>query len=575
MTTGGPTGGPAGVRRAPSMVDLRLLPAGVCVWSAGLLTTGGFLGVGTSRAAAAVAALAALLLAVWWRVGTRSRPRGGAHALTPSGSLRLAGVVCATSLACALLVGSQALLSHGRDPAVRLVAAGTTSVSVEAELTSDPAPMSSRWAQGPHVVELRLHSVAPAWEPPTSVASPSSVRMLAQGKGWQGLARGDVVALRARVDAGFRAEAPWAGTLRGDDPELLLRPDGWRGWVRGLRAELVRVSAGLEAQGRALVPGMAIGDDRLLEDDLREDMLTSSLTHLTAVSGSHVAIMLGVVVAVAPGRGAWRAGAALVTMAVLVAVVGPEPSVVRSVSTAGVGVVGLLVRRPGQAQSALCAVVVVVLLVDPWSARSFGFALSVLATWGVVGPAVSWQRRMEGVVEARSRWGRVLGRFAPVVVVPVAAQVMVAPVLVLLNPWLPLWGAVANVAAAPAVAPASLLGIAAAAVAWWWPEGATWLCQASSLFTGWIAGVASAVADWPGARMPWPGGVGGALALTALVALVAALVHLGRRRRGSLPDVDDPPTDVATTGEGGHPTPGARGAWETVLRPTHGAGELG
>lgn len=33
------------------------------------------------------------------------------------------------------------------------------------------------------------------------------------------------------------------------------------------------------------MPGMAIGDDRLLERDLREAMLTSSLTHLTAVSG--------------------------------------------------------------------------------------------------------------------------------------------------------------------------------------------------------------------------------------------------------------------------------------------------
>lgn len=572
-------------RRHPGMLDRRLAPPAAAVWTGCLVATApGSSGPGV-WVAAVVLVVAAAALVGWWRRESRSRPRRpGAHALVPGGSVRLGVALAVASAAAGLAAGAAAMAAHERDPTTVLLASGAQHLEVTAELLGDPRPQRARWAQGVSSADVRVLTVAVpgARQGQTGAGTPavvrdqefvSRVRMLGSGRGWEHLARGDLVRMEARVSTTFRAEPPWAGVLRGDDPEILQRPGGWRGAVREVRAALLQASAGLDGQGRALVPGMAVGDDRRMDAQLREDMLTSSLTHLTAVSGSHVAIMLGVVVALVPGRGAARAGAALVTMALLVAVVGPEPSVVRSVSTAGVGVVGLLLRRPGQAQSALCAVATLLLLADPWSARSFGFALSVLATWGVVGPAASLQRWWEQRVGEHSGPGRLLGRLGPVVSVPVAAQLMVAPVLLLLNPWLPLWGVVANVAAAPAVAPASLLGIAAAAVAWWWPGGASWLCQASSLFTGWIAGVASVVAGWPGARMPWPGGVRGALALTALVALVVAAQRLGRRWWRVAPEAEEPGAEPARTGSGGEPTPGAHGAWETVLRPPHDAGE--
>lgn len=520
------------------MVDLRLLPAALAAWVGVLVGTSG---PGAPRVAvplAGAAAAGALALALWWWRDTRSRPRTpGAHALTPGGSLRLGLALLACAGTCGLVSGAGAQSAHSRDPTVGLVAGGAERLWVTAVLLEDPTPTRSRWETGAHAATVRVTEVTGRPTAGTAMvgareARPSSARMYATGTGWGHLARGDVVSLSGRVDAGFRADPPFAGTLRADDPELLLRPGGWVGAVREVRAALVRACAGLSDQGRALVPGMAIGDDRRMEETLRQAMLTSSLTHLTAVSGSHVAILLGVVVAVVPGRGWARAAAAVVTMSALVAVVGPEPSVVRSVSTAGVGVCGLLLRRPGQAHAALCAVVVAVLLVDPWSARSFGFALSVLATWGVVGPAATWTRRVRRLAREDTPAGRALTGAVAVGAVPVAAQLMVAPVLLLLNPWLPTWGVVANVLAAPAVAPASLLGIAAACVAPWWPRGAERLAGGAEFFTGWIAAVGGTVAGWPLARLPWPGGSPGIAGLLLLAATGLLGVRVVRRAGG-------------------------------------------
>ena len=77
-------------------------------------------------------------------------------------------------------------------------------------------------------------------------------------------------------------------------------------------------------------------------------------------------------------------------MAGLAAIIGflilarPEPSVLRATVCGVVAVVAM--NRGGRSAGipALCTAVVVLLLVDPWLGRSYGFALSVLATAGLL-----------------------------------------------------------------------------------------------------------------------------------------------------------------------------------------------
>ncbi|WP_454044543.1 ComEC/Rec2 family competence protein [Cellulosimicrobium sp. Marseille-Q8652] len=102
-----------------------------------------------------------------------------------------------------------------------------------------------------------------------------------------------------------------------------------------------------------------------------------------------------------------------------------------------------------------------------------------------------------------------------------------------------MWSVQANLVAAPALGPATVLGVLATLVAPWWPAAATALGWSAGLFTGWIAGVAQTFAGLPGARLPWPGGVGGLVLLAVVTVVVLLLVGRSRalrtagERRGS------------------------------------------
>ena len=119
-----------------------------------------------------------------------------------------------------------------------------------------------------------------------------------------------------------------------------------------------------------------------------------------------------------------------------------------------VALVGVAVAGRGQAVRALLASVVVLLLVDPWLARSWGFALSVAATAGLVMMARRWSAALPGWMPEPVRDG---------VGVAVAAQVATLPLVVALSGQVALLSVVANLLATPAVAPATVLGAAAAA----------------------------------------------------------------------------------------------------------------
>ena len=163
--------------------------------------------------------------------------------------------------------------------------------------------------------------------------------------------------------------------------------------------------------------------------EVREDFRTVGLTHLTAVSGTNVAIVAGAVLLLCPAArasGCARAPVlAAVALAGFVVLARPSPSVLRA---AVMGVVGLVALSTGSRRAALPALataVLVLVLVDPDLAATPGFALSVLATGRAAGARAA---------VARARWRRRLpGWLADALAVPAAAQVACGPVVVAIS----------------------------------------------------------------------------------------------------------------------------------------------
>jgi competence protein ComEC len=260
----------------------------------------------------------------------------------------------------------------------------------------------------------------------------------------------------------------------------------------------------------------------MVEDDFR----TTGMTHLTAVSGSNVAIVIGFVLLLA----AWcRAGPRLSAVLAVAALIGfvilvrPSPSVLRAAVMGALGLVALASSRPRAAVPGLAASVYLLVVFDPELAADPGFALSVLATAGLLLLAPRWRDAM--------RRRRVPTGVAEALAVPVAAQVACAPVIAAITGTVSLSAIPANLLAAPAVAPATVLGAAAATVSPLWPQGAEFLAWLGSWPARWLVFVARWGSGLPDSTLPWPDGVSGGLLLAATLALVLMVGLLPTARR--------------------------------------------
>ncbi|MDA2987727.1 MAG: ComEC/Rec2 family competence protein [Actinomycetota bacterium] len=246
------------------------------------------------------------------------------------------------------------------------------------------------------------------------------------------------------------------------------------------------------AGGSALVAGLAIGDENAMSPELVEQMRMSGLSHLTAVSGGNVAIVIGAVIALAwilRAPMAVRIAAALVALVFYVIVVHPEPSVLRAGVMGAVVVLSLFVggRRPGP--SVLATAVLILVVVMPSLSVSWGFALSVAATAGIVMLAPVFKRRVE-----ETSWG---ARIPAVVIIAasltLAAQLATAPVLLAMGAYVGIAAVPANLLAMPVVPLITVAGLAAAIiglipiltpiaqiVAWVGAMAGEWIAQVAS-----------------------------------------------------------------------------------------------
>jgi competence protein ComEC len=280
---------------------------------------------------------------------------------------------------------------------------------------------------------------------------------------------------------------------------------------RGVRAGLDRR---LEADDpvRALLGAMLIGDRAAIPPELQRRLRDAGLSHLLAISGLHVGIVLLLLLATlrrtASPRGA-RPAIVWVACIGVVLLVGARPPVLRATAAACVAVLGRGLGRDGDGANTLAVVGGALLLLNPWLAGDPGFQLSFLATAGILTRAGALRRCL-----ALPSWlatGIAVSTTAYVATVPALAWHFgrLAPVALLANlAAVPLCAAILSLTlAALFLAPLPVLG----AASWWAAEG----CGRGLLaWADLMAGVPHGALVLP--RPPWP-------ALLGWLGLAAAL----------------------------------------------------
>ena len=494
---------------SPPPVDLRLVPAALGAWAGALIgLTMGHIAWWT----AALVVLFALGMAV-------HRPRWWAGAIAALGCL-------AASIAIAGLQVAQA-----DDPLAEAAARGSW-VVLEAQVASFPRavesgflppdngsgteqPDVSRWRVD--VVVERAQAAGHAW------SSAARVTIYGQTLAWSGLIPGDQISTRGPSGAQAFGPTPQTVLHARDPPVLLAAAPWWSAVARAIREDLLTNASGLAGDAAGLLPGLVVGDTSGISERLDADGKATSMAHLLAVSGSHFAIMCGVVVVLLRRWGPRTAAVGgFLTLIALVILVGPEPSVLRAALMGGIAMVALLTGRNRSVVPALATAVIALLFIDPALAVSVGFTLSVLATGGLILIAPIWSQSLQDR-------GFPPG-WADLLAIPAAAQLVTMPVIVLISGSVSVVGVIANILVAPVVAPALVLGMLCALTGPWWQWGAGTFASITQPLLLWIANVAHTLARWPTATVPWPATPTGAMVLAALSVVMVMLLRHRRFR---------------------------------------------
>ncbi len=310
---------------------------------------------------------------------------------------------------------------------------------------------------------------------------------------------------------------PWEKTTPLGDP-------WWLAWAEHLRSAFLDATSTFPSFGGQLIPGLAIGDTSRVSENLSYSMQAVSLTHITAVSGANCAIVTASVMAIAALCGAGRRVRIVVAVCSLVAfviLVTPQPSVLRAAVMAVVVMIGLYSGRPGSGIPLLACADLFMLMWNPWWAIDYGFILSVSATAGLLlfsGPLAS----------SLNRWLPLW--LATVIAIPLSAQLVCQPFIILLNPQLPTYGVLANVIAAPAAPISTVVGLAGCLITWWLPGFAVPLLWLSWLPAEWIGQTATVLSRFPESQLPWISGPAGAIS-AAVVSAAILLMLLSSKKR--------------------------------------------
>ena len=169
------------------------------------------------------------------------------------------------------------------------------------------------------------------------------------------------------------------------------RVTDWQPGDRPLRYFPARLSRRIFQQLGELIPAdaaglpqaMLTGNRSGLGDGARSDLSAAGASHIIAVSGLHVSMLLGVLILLT-GRGRLSVFLGLPLLGLFVLMTGASPSVIRAALMLSIFLLAPLAREENDPPTSLALAALLILLGNPWAAANVSFQLSFGAVAGLL-----------------------------------------------------------------------------------------------------------------------------------------------------------------------------------------------
>ena len=395
--------------------------------------------------------------------------------------LRVAAVIAWLGAVCFVMFISPSLVSVDLKKAV----ANRATVTATAVINKSP-------------VQVKGLGATPRFRSQITLVEPSGFSgfhgSLSSGDQLSGVVPGDRVRMVLSLRPAFRPDENFSASLKHVSK---IQKSNKVDYLASIRASFLTYLNGVTPDAAALVAGLAIGDDSKLSEQTKNDFKVVSLTHLSAVSGANCAIVLAgvaLLLNLLPVKRIVRLGLSFGAIFLYLGLVGPEPSVLRASVMVAVVLVGWSLGRRVHPLDAISLSIILLLIYEPTLSLDYGFVLSVLATLGLL---VLAPRLVEQFEKRMPTW------LAVVLSVSIAAQIACLPVLLVLQPKIPVYSVLANILAEPLVAPITVLGLIACLISPMLPALASALSYCASLLSWCIVFIGNSLASAPAASINW------------------------------------------------------------------------
>jgi len=293
--------------------------------------------------------------------------------------------------------------------------------------------------------------------------------------------------------------------------------------INKVRSKFLEITTSLSGDARELLPGLILGDTRNQSLALSQDMKNSGLTHLTAVSGGNIAILLLAII--------WlcqkfrftikkQIVTGLFTLIIFALLVRTEPSVVRASLMGAISLLGLFTGTRRHGISALVTTICIALLVDPNLAVSWGFCLSVFATAGLLVFTRPFANKISELVT------RIPESLSVLIAVALSAQISTAGLIAGFSGQITLWSIPANLLASPVIPFVTILGYLSLVFSNFYTPFAYLFGYLAAFFANWIGFLAHYFASNETSIIHVPKGIIGFLLISFIMALSAFLIFL-------------------------------------------------